>query len=172
MISKKKAILTTVEMEIAISKYFGIREHIIVPNISWGFRGMHECDLFIVKKSGVAIEVEIKRTKSDLLADFKKTHNHHDRLNRISELYFAFPKKMYDECKELIPQGAGILTCDRGSDGEVYVRTERQPKKIRNARNLTVEERLRVAHLGCMRIWSLKQKLIKNGSKTISNRKR
>jgi len=46
--SKKSKILT-IEMEIAISKYFGYRQNIIVPNISWGFMN-HESDIFIVKK--------------------------------------------------------------------------------------------------------------------------
>ncbi len=164
-------------MEIAISKYFGIREHIIVPNISWGFKRMHECDLFIIKKSGIAIEVEIKRTKSDLIADFKKEHHHYDKDNRITELYFAMPEEMYENCKDLIPEGAGIIVCYRYTHPqkrteEVGAYVKRNSKRIRGSRKLTVEERLRIAHLGTMRIWSLKQKLIKNGNKTISNRKR
>lgn len=152
-------------MEVAIANYFGIRQHIIVPNISWGF-GMHECDLFIIKKSGVVVEVEIKRSKSDLLADFKKGHNHHDRQNRITELYFALPEELYESCKDLIPEGAGIITCYRWTDYKKRERlgaqTKRSPKRIKRARKLTEQEQLRIARLGTMRIWSLKQKIIKN----------
>lgn len=156
-------------MELAIAKLFGVRQHIIVPNISWGLSGMHECDLFIIKKSGIAVEVEIKRTKSDFLADFKKGHHHFDKKhNRISELYFAFPKDILDKCIELVPEGAGIIVCERfeNYDGENVVSAyfKRESKKIRNSRKLTPEEQLKVAKLGCMRIWTLKQKIIKNGN--------
>lgn len=157
--------ILTVEMELAIAKYFGIRQHIIVPNVSWGF-GMHECDLFLIKKSGVAVEVEIKRSKSDLLADFKKGHNHKDRQNRITELYYALPENLYESCKDLIPDDAGIIMCYRyinyKKENIVAATVKRQPKRIKGARKLTLEEQLKVARLGTMRIWSLKQKIIKN----------
>lgn len=154
-------------MELAIAKYFGIRKHIIVPNISWGF-GMHECDLFLIKKTGVAVEVEIKRSKSDLLADFKKRHNHEDRQNRITELYYALPEELYESCKDLIPVNAGIIVCYRYTNYKkeltIQATTKRTPKRIKGARKLTTEEQLKVARLGCMRIWTLKQKIIKNGN--------
>ena len=156
-------------MEVAIARYFGIRQHIIVPNISWGLSGMHECDLFIIKKSGVAVEVEIKRTKSDLLADFKKDHNHKDRFNRISEFYYAFPIDLLNSCYDLIPENAGIIVCERHKNykGEEIVRayTKREPQKVKGARKLTPEEQLKVAKLGCMRIITLKEKIIKISKK-------
>lgn len=153
-------------MEVAISKMFGIRQHIIVPNISWGFDGMHECDLFLIKKSGVAVEVEIKRTKSDFLADFKKEHDHKDRLNRITEFYYAFPEDLIEKCIDRIPEHAGIIACriytDYKKQERVSAHIDRKPKRIKGARKLTVEEQLKVSRLGCMRIWSLKEKIIKN----------
>jgi len=162
----KKKPITTIEMELAIAKYFGIRQHIIVPNISWGLPGMHECDLFIIKRSGSAVEVEIKRSKSDLLADFKKGHNHHDRQNRISEFYYALPIDLLDKCIDLIPMDAGIITCERYTNYKkeevVVAHTKRQPKRIKGSRSLTAEEQFKIARLGTMRIWTLKQKLIKN----------
>jgi len=33
----KKTTITLNEIEVAIAKYYGIRKHIIVPNVSWGF---------------------------------------------------------------------------------------------------------------------------------------
>jgi hypothetical protein len=170
MTKPKTKPLTTIEMEVAIAKYFGIRQHIIVPNISWGF-GMHECDLFIIKKTGIAVEVEIKRSKSDLLADFKKGHNHYDRQKRITEFYFAFPESIYEKCKDLIPEGAGIITCYRWIDykdrDQVGTHTKRQPMRIKGARKLTEKEQLKIASLGTMRIWSLKEKIIKNGKQKV-----
>lgn len=156
-------------MEVAIAKMFGIRTNIIVPNLSWGLSGMHECDLFLIKKSGVGVEIEIKRSKSDFLADFKKGHNHVDRFNRITEFYYAFPEQLIGKCIDLIPPDAGIISCQRHDYGQknVYATIERKPKRIKGARKLTEEEQLKVARLGVMRIWSLKEKIIKNGKTKI-----
>jgi len=157
--------LTTSEMELAIAKYFKVRLHIVVPKLSYGFDWIHECDLFFIQRNGYAFEVEIKRSKADLLADFKKGHNHIDKKNRIKELYFAIPFKLYESCKDIIPKNAGILVCDKWlhDDGRIIVNvcTKRQAIKVKGARKLTLEEQLRVAKLGTMRIWSLKEKLIK-----------
>jgi hypothetical protein len=170
MVIKKKPKqkpITTIEMEVAIAKMFGIRQHIIVPNLSWGLIGMHECDLFLIKKSGVAVEVEIKRSKSDFLADFKKGHDHKDRLHRITEFYYAFPENLVEKCIDLVPEHAGVIVCQRWVDykkqQKVSAHIKKQPKRIKGARKLTEEEQLKVARLGTMRIWTLKEKIIKNG---------
>lgn len=154
--------IKTIEIEVAVAILFGFRQNIIVPNLSWGFDGMHECDLFVVRKSGISIEVEIKISKSDLLADFKKQHKHVDRKNRITEFYYAMPEDIYNKCKDLIPETAGIITCSRyGSTGIVRATFKKKAKKRKSAQKLTILEQLKVARLGSMRIWSLKQKLIK-----------
>ena len=155
--------IKTIDIEIALAKYYGVRQHIIVPNISWGLPGMHECDLFIISKAGIATEIEIKISRSDLLADFKKGHNHADRSGRIAYLYFAMPESMYEKCKDLIPIDAGILTCHRPSwdGGKIYVKEQRKPVRRKNTRKLTTEEQFKIARLGTMRIFSLKEKIIK-----------
>jgi hypothetical protein len=167
--------ITTTEIELAIARYYGTREHIIVPNISWGFDYMHECDMFIIKKNGYAVEVEIKRSKSDLINDFKKPHHH--KSNRIREFFYAIPKKNLEEWGKLIPKHAGIIVYWKTKD-EIWDKKKRRwsgefkwvtrAGRIRNAeinktaRKLTTEEQLKVARLGCLRIWNLKQKLIKD----------
>jgi hypothetical protein len=150
--------ITTIEMEVAISNKFGVRENIIVPNISWGLSGMHECDIFIIKKTGYCVEVEIKRSKSDLLADFKKGHHHIDR--RIKEFYYCFPESLMATCEELIPKTAGIIVCKRHGDS-VFASFHRDPTPRLGALKLSKEEQFKVARLGCMRIFSLKKKIIK-----------
>ena len=173
----KKINITLPEIELAIAKYYGTREHIIVPNISWGFDYMHECDMFIIKKSGYAVEVEIKRSKNDLINDFKKTHHH--KSDRIREFFYAIPKDKADEWSKLIPKHAGIIVywkCEeeiwdrkkhRWSDKTRWVTRAgriRNAETNKNGRKLTAEEQLKVARLGTMRIWNLKQKLIKNAT--------
>jgi len=159
--------ISTIEIECEIAKYFGIRKNIIVPNISWGLSGMHECDIFIIKPTGFAVEVEIKISKSDLLADFKKDHNHIDRKNRICEFYYAMPKDLYEKCKDLIPEGAGIISTEWYYNAYymkwvLHTTTQRGATRIKGAKRLTDAEQLKVAKLGTMRIWTLKAKIIKN----------
>ena len=161
----KQKPIKTIDIEVAIAKYYGVRQNIIVPNISWGFHWMHECDMFIVTKAGIATEVEIKISKSDLLKDFEKGHNHQDKAGRITYFYYAMPEILYEKVKDLIPKDAGILTCyrpDWDADGtRVYIHEKRKPEKRKDTRKLTPEEQLKIAWLGTMRIWSLKEKIIK-----------
>ena len=113
--TKKIPMISTPEMEVAIAKYFNYRTHIVVPNLSWGFF-THECDLFLIRKSGFGFEVEIKRSKSDMMADFKKNHGHIDRKNRIVQLYYAFPIELLPKVKDLVPPECGIITVKYHSD--------------------------------------------------------
>jgi hypothetical protein len=142
-------------MEESIAKMFGIRTNIIVPNISWGLNGMHECDLLIVRPSGYAIEVEIKRSKSDLKADFKKKHDHSD--TRIQKFYYALPEELLATCIELIPARCGIITVSK-LRSTVIAKMHRDIPAGK-CRKLTDDEMFKVAKLGVMRVWNLKRKL-------------
>ena len=146
--------ISTPEMEVAIAKYFGIRTHIVVPNVSWGFFN-HECDLFLIRKSGYGFEVEIKRSKSDMQADFKKKHTHGDRKNRIVQLYYAFPKELLPKVEDLVPKDCGIITVEYYAD-RGYARMHREAKRRKGAKRLTEKEQLQIARLGTLRIWTLK----------------
>jgi hypothetical protein len=149
--------ISTPEMEVAIAKYFGVRKHITVPNVSWGFFN-HECDLFLIRSSGFGFEVEIKRSKSDMVADFKKKHGHKDRKNRIVQLYYAFPLELLPKVEELVPEDCGILTVEYYGD-RGYARMHREAKRRKGAKRLTTAEQLKIARLGTLRIWTLKEKL-------------
>lgn len=151
----KKEIISLANMELAIAKYFGWRTNIIVPNVSWG-ANIHECDIFIIKPSGYAIEVEIKRSKQDLKANFKKKHNHSG--HRISELYYAIPNQLYESCKELIPDEAGIILVSILNNVSCcsIVKPAKKNKRVK----LTQKEICNISRLGVMRIWGLKSKLL------------
>lgn len=148
--------LKTIDMEIALMKYFGVRENIIVPNISWGIQ-IHECDLLIVRSSGYCIEVEIKVSKQDLKADFEKRHKHKDKANRIKEFYYALPYSLYGTCKELIPEESGLLLVH----DNLKVVVVKSPRINTNSKKLEEKEIRHILHLGCMRICTLKQKISK-----------
>jgi len=154
--------VTTAEMEVAIAKYFGIRKHIVVPNVSWGFFN-HECDLFFIRTSGYGFEVEIKRSKSDMQADFKKKHGHKDRGNRIVQLYYAFPEELLPKVEDLVPEECGIITVRKykstGNEYRARASMHRDAKRKKFAKQLTQKEQLQIARLGTLRIWTLKEKL-------------
>jgi hypothetical protein len=151
-------IISLEEIEYAISVRFGIRKNIIVPNISWGLF-IHECDLLIVRPSGHAIEVEIKRSISDLKKDFDKGHGHKDK--RIKQFYYAIPDVLYDKAKVLIPKDCGIIVINKHKDYNVNIADiVREAKINKDSLPLTDKEIFKVAKLGTMRIWNLKYKLI------------
>lgn len=150
-----------IDIELAITNYFNTRHHIIVPNcyIELGTSNDHECDLLIIKKSGYAVEVEIKMSLNDVKADLKKKHFHDNE--KIKELYFALPESIYDQAIEFIPEKAGIILIRQYNDN-VIARIKRNPIINKNSRKLTLEEQLKFARLGTMRIWNLKKKLLKD----------
>lgn len=163
-VKKRNVTIKTIEIEVAVAKWFGTRKNIIVPNISWGFDGIHECDLFVLKKSGLVVEVEIKISKADFMKDFQKAHNHIDLKNRIAYFYYAMPENIYEKVKDMIPKNAGVFTCGK-YDNRVYITCEKSAKRIKNSRKLTVEEQFKIARLGTLRIWNLKEKIIKLSEK-------
>jgi hypothetical protein len=66
--------LKTIEIEEALYRLFGVRRHIIVPNIYWGLGFGHELDMLVCNmKTKYCTEIEIKISKSDILADKKKS---------------------------------------------------------------------------------------------------
>ena len=148
--------MTSVDIEISLSNYFGPRQNFIVPNVSYGL-GIHEVDLLVVSQAGYCTEVEIKTSVSDLKADLKKEHGH--RSNLIKYFYFAVPEKLKDKALELIPERAGLFVV---KDINFYwhnCRIEKSPIVNKAARALKSDELIKLGHLAAMRIWTLKERL-------------
>jgi len=143
---------TCKEIEIVVTKYFNPRVNIIVPNVWWGLGLNHECDLFVLTKPGYGYEIEIKVSKSDLLADLQKRGGH--KSDMLRRLYFAIPEKLVSSIPS-IPERAGVLIVNKNG----HVTKFREAKLNPAAKLLTDKQRLKLAHLGCMRIWTLKAKL-------------
>lgn len=148
----KKCHMTS-DIEIAIANHYGIRQNIIVPNISWGL-GLHECDLLIISQNRYATEIEIKISLSDLKKDGKKRHGHYS--DKIKYLYFAIPSCLAKYI-EYIPARAGIYVVN--SEHRVFCIAK---SKINNGyRCLTEGEMFQVLRLGTIRTWGLRKKLVK-----------
>lgn len=181
---KDKLKINCLEIEEAVARMYGFRQNIIVPNISWG-ANLHECDLIIINKSGFATEVEIKISKADLKKDFTKGHNHINE--KIKHLYYAIPVSLVEFAETIIPVHAGIISCDKlisRPDREyeiinneivetltpgspvVFARFHRHAQAAKQYRKMTDEEINNISRLGCMRIWGLKSKLIKERNKS------
>jgi len=164
MKEEKKKTPTCLEIESVVADMWGYRKTLIVPNISWGM-GIHECDLLILTGSGWATEVEIKISVSDLKKDATKRHAHQN--NKIRDLYFAIPDKLIPYIA-LIPQNAGIILISTYTYNIAPKRVEtrfkgeivKHPVSNENAVKWDDKERMNLGRLGCMRIWSLKKKLI------------
>lgn len=169
--------LTLEQIEVAIIKRqeYNIRSNTVIPNCSWGFLD-HEADLLIMSKSGYLTEIEIKRSLSDLKADFKKKHDHSD--DRIKYFYYAVPEKLVQNCIDLCLEHNRVVSGIIGYSETGYIRHFPIPYHGRGqgsyqrqlpSRKLFIEEQLKLAQLGCMRVWKLKEKLSTQQTLTVNN---
>lgn len=153
------------EIEVALSKsdYFNFVKNIVAFNVyGWGenLPIWHECDMLVLTKSGYLTEIEIKRSWSDFLADFKKDHKH-DSEGIIKKFYYAVPYSIVVKVFNYIVDNN--ISCD----GVIYytedldVRFYRIIERKNKFRKLTLSEQLQVARYGAMRSIMLKEKIIK-----------
>lgn len=147
------------DVELCVAHRFGIRRNVIVPNVSWGMNLHYEADVVVLRRSGFAIEIEIKVSASDIKADQRKRHTHNSNLFR--ELWFAVPEKLADHPD--IPKRAGILVAKVSEEDSAPMRrytTEatRGPTTNKNAKRWTDAQRMKLLSLSAMRIWNLKHR--------------
>lgn len=147
------------DMELAVAVLIGYRQHAIVPNVSWGLGLGHECDMLVLDSKDRFTEIEIKVSKSDLVADFKKPHGHSSKI--ISRLVYAVPEHLLDSAMELVPRRQGIIVVKsiEISGKNVYkARWVRIPKHDKLKDKPTANKIRKFMELGLMRIWTLKAK--------------
>ena len=140
--------MKTHEIELAVAEYFNPRVNIVVPNVYWSFFN-YECDLIVLTPAKCVYEVEIKTSRSDLMADFKKKRFHND--GRIKRFYYAIPEGLLTHIN-VMPDYAGVI----------FVR-EYQPKKYRaivkrEAKNkskhkFSDKDRLNFLRISQLRMW-------------------
>ncbi len=160
MITVNSNKITTLEMEIALMAHYGVRQNLIVPNVSWGLL-TYEADLVILTGSNYATEIEIKISKADLKKDKEKKHTHNSDMFKY--LYFAVPKKLVEFALTEIPESAGLYSIEtRNIEGGYYWVEQIKPPVLNKAHiKWTDGYRVKLAELGCMRILGLKRKLLK-----------
>lgn len=156
------------EIEIQIMKRFDFRQNLIVPNVT-NITGIvpFETDILVLSKSGYAHGFEIKTSKSDLKADFKKPqHTKFDEMKngktgleryygKFKYFSYAVPEQLKEDAILLIPDFCGLWIYRKTEDfGSRYFYQERSPKKLFDNK-WTEKRRYDLARLGTMRIYSL-----------------
>jgi len=137
---------------------FYFRYKYVCPNVYWGLGLIHECDLLVSSSLGIAHEIEIKISLSDLKKDLKKTHKHFS--NKIKYLWFAIPYYLLDKGFNFIPKNAGIISIFFNTISNSFdYKFIRKPIVNKFARNLNSNELLKLCHLSSMRFWNLFNKL-------------
>ncbi len=159
--------INTLQMELSLTKFFNPIRNLIIPNVRHGFL-KYEADLIVMTKSGYLSEVEIKISKSDFDNDFKKKHSHGSK--KIKYFYYAFPKDLMEKYNliEEVPNHAGVISVDRRRLRTLKINPfhknhsgceiEKKPKLLYNYK-LSLEEQYKLARLGAIRVWSLKQRM-------------
>lgn len=149
------------------------RYEIVAPNVypCWKFK---EMDIMAIRKSGFIDEIEIKLTRSDYLADFKKTvkincgeierkwgyktidwqdKNKHEclakGLNHCNYFSFLMPEELAEKCE--IPEYSGLYTFDGN-----WVKEVKKPKRL-HKRKISLELKYQIARKLAFRFWESKK---------------
>lgn len=176
----KKPKLKTIDIEIALACYFGIRKNVIVCNVSdWSGVTLFETDMISLSNSGYATGVEIKISKQDLKKDLKKKQ--WKTLNKLlwngktgyetyfgifKYFYYAVPWFLVEDVKLQIPDWCGIYSINEKG----IVRLERK-SKVLFKNKWKFEKRYKLARLGCMRSLNTKQALQNSRNKYLESKK-
>lgn len=156
--------LTEIEIALAQSGEFNFVKNTVAFNVYGETAKLplfHECDMLILRPSGYLIEVEIKRSWSDFLADFHKRHHHGSSGNEklLKELWYCIPAGCLDDARRKLEESgqpySGIVTYDEGLRLRFY-----GGAPLPEYRKLTAEERFQVARFGAMRCVGLRKKLL------------
>ena len=155
--------LLEIETALARPDKFNFIKNIVVFNVNGINENLpiyHECDMLVLSKSGYLTEIEIKRSWSDFLADFKKKHNHHN-YPIIKYFYYCVPVSIYetgiityDEELNLTFHGHRVKMFRSDDYRELY-------PQMWGEKKLYLEQKLELARLGTMRIITLKENILK-----------
>lgn len=169
---------TLYEIEVALAKTddFNFVRNIVAFNVNGLSEKLpifHECDMLVCSKAGYLTEIEIKRSWSDFLADFKKKHKHESG-GIIKYFYYCLPAsfdlhKVYDILDENGVYYSGIYLYDEYLNFQCYYARVHEDtyinRYIPSCRKLFLEQQLELARLGAMRVIKLKEQINKLNNK-------
>jgi len=123
--------VTCIDLELSIMREFDYRRNVIVPNVSSQMNIVaFETDILVITKNNMAYGFEIKVSKSDLRADFKKPH--HTMINenmrgktgmehffgKFKYFYYVVPEQLKEEALLLIPEFCGLWCLKKHNNGK------------------------------------------------------
>ncbi|MBM9615242.1 hypothetical protein JWJ90_13230 [Desulfobulbus rhabdoformis] len=149
--------MTSKDLQQTFYRFFNQRYEMVLPNVYMGNSG-NEMDLAALRKSGLLEEVEIKISKSDFIADFKKTNprgqSKHELIQsgKLACNYFSFliPEVLASSCD--VPEYAGLYICKEWRGRLIVI--ERQKPKILHKRKIETEVKYQLARKMVFRWWS------------------
>lgn len=152
-----------IEVALAQSRNLGFYRGLIAYNVIGLGANLaigHECDMLVLTKSNYLMEVEIKRSFSDFLNDFKKPHRNEVEENGIiSCLYYAVPSVLRGKCyNELVNNNikAGLILYTE----DLYCFKYSVAPRISN-RKLTNDEIIELGRLASLKVIAMKRKIAK-----------
>ena len=160
---------TCLEIELQIFNAFDFRQNLIIPTVTNQMALVpFEVDMLILRKTNIAIGIEIKVTKQDLKNDLKKPHiTAFDRFGKTLALnnyyrkfkhfYYAVPVELQEEALSQIQDFVGLLVYDK-ANGKFY--EAKPPLKISDYK-FSEKERYQLARLGAMRVKTAKENILK-----------
>ena len=156
--------------------HFVQRYEIVLPNsfLTWN---MGEMDICGVRKSGYVDEVEIKLSRADFLADYRKTVeveteetyvrctlNRYDAIDKHTAVvagqthanYYSFlmAESLALKCVGDMAEQYGVYTYYIADQGCVQIKTMRTPKRL-HARKISDTLKYKIARKGVYRMWEL-----------------
>lgn len=156
---------------------------LVLPNTYWTG---HECDLLVVTMNRRVIDVEIKISRSDFRADFKKQKWYHgfdwfhangvrwypgvrgprrEWPANVWKHYYVMPKAIWsDDLMEHASPSSGFITIRRHPEyGVLMLNVQRNAKPNRKADKIDPEDALDIARLSNQRMWEAIRKLRDRG---------
>ena len=139
------------------------RRHLVVPNCQWTGA---ECDLLVITKTLMIVDVEIKTSRADLRADpGKDKWWHHrgwgkDRVStaldwprRVWRHYYCAPEAVLVGILDGLPQRSGVLAIREDKHGRPWLHVARRAKSNPDAKPITAGEAIDIARLANLRMW-------------------
>jgi len=159
--------MKTTQLEVALSGYLDFRRNLIVPNVTYIKSVLEfEVDLLCVTNAGYASGYELKVSRSDLRADFKKSRHkaggHWNPYRSLKHFYYVVRREDEDIALDLVPEKFGVITFHTYDSHGVNLIGFNHVRKASLLSNYkwTTEQMLALGKLAAMRIPSLKARII------------
>jgi len=140
------------------------RRVLAVPNCSWTG---YECDLLVVEPGLRLIDVEIKISRSDLLADPRKdkwwrsagglwhgsARQPRDWPPQVWKHYYVMPAAVWEDGCCMLPAKSGIVLIHEHRDGRPYLKVLRRCRVNPDAKPIDHVQAINIARLAGLRMW-------------------